>query len=64
MYKLHLKAPRGERESLVAIEVLVICVPMYRLEVPRDMLGAFGKLNFAEDYHEGRQVSILRHLDL
>ena len=58
IYRLDLKGDQGGREPLTAIEVPIICAPVYRTEVPGNILSTFGELHFATDYSQAKHVSI------
>ena len=55
---LWLESSQGSGHSLHCTEVLVICVPIYRPEVPFDLMSAFGKLQFADVYGTGQEVKV------
>ena len=48
------------KESLcwLVVEIPLICAPMYCAQVPSNILSAFGDRKFANNYSEGRQMSV------
>ena len=58
IFRLNLQGIHGEKESFLVTEIPVICAPMFRTEVPSDMLQAFGNLSFVDNYGDGEQVQV------
>lgn len=48
----------SQQVTFSAVEVPVICQPMYRQSVPLDVIHGFGDKNWADDYSLNRKVSI------
>ena len=53
-----LKSSQGSGHSLHCTEVPVICSPIYRPEVPSDLISAFGELQFADIYGTDQKVKV------
>ena len=58
VFDLHLESLLGDVRTLRASEEPVICAPLKRKGVPRDLVKAFGPLRFADSYVENRDVEI------
>ena len=56
IYNVILENSQGSGHSLHCMEVPVICAPMYRPEVPSDLMSAFGEVQFADVYGTGQEV--------
>ena len=58
IFRLNVQGIHGEKESFLVTEIPVICAPMFRTEVPSDMLQTFGNLSFVDNYGDGEQVQV------
>ena len=58
IYNVILESSQGSGHSLHCTEVPVICAPIYRPEVPSDLMSAFGELQFADVYGTGLEVKV------
>ena len=58
IYNVILESSQGSGHSLYCTEVPVICAPIYRPEVPSDLMSAFGELQFADVYGTGQELKV------
>ena len=58
LYQVDLKCKDGTYKPLLATEVPVICTPMYRPSVPQQFLLSFSDVVLAEDYDQGKKLSV------
>ena len=58
IYNVILESAQGSGHPLHCTEVPVLCTPIYRPEVPSDLMSAFGEVQFADAYGIGLEVKV------
>ena len=58
IFDLKIKCKHGESQNMLAVEVPVICSPLYRPKVPSKVLSSLGITDFADEYDKDRQITV------
>ena len=57
LYRLEFRGS-SDVEAVVATEIPVICAPLYRRSVPKNLIQSFGTIKLVDNYEEAREVTV------